>query len=187
MKKVLIPSITAALLCMGVASTANAGTPYVGAGAGSFSLNDGTNKKSTVGGYVKVGHDFYEYLGGEVRGGLSGSTKEENVVTPVPANQIDFFVAALLKPQYHFTEQVSVYGLLGGGLINATQTPVGGVKRDKSKAGVAYGAGFNVGVMDNFAVTAEWLHIGSKPKAAVAGTFNGLSADMYTGSVEYHF
>lgn len=185
MNKTITSLIVACAAIFSLASTAHASDPYVGVGAGSFTLNDGFSKRaSAFGGYLQVGDNFSEYLGGEIRMGASGSTKEEFAI--VPGNKIDYFAAAFLKPQIKIADRFTGYGLVGLGMIRATHSPIAGLSTSKTRSGLGYGLGFSYQAMDNFSVSGEWSHLNTKPKGASSANYQGVSACMYTLSLQYH-
>ncbi|ATX79423.1 Opacity protein [Mariprofundus aestuarium] len=186
MKKTVTSFIAALAAITSMASVAHASDPYVGVGVGSFILNDGISKKaSTIGTYLQVGDNFSEFLGGEIRIGTSGSTKEELAI--IAGNKIDYFAAAFLKPQIKIAEDFTGYALIGVGTIRATHSPVAGLSSSKIRSGLGYGLGFSYSAMDNLGISGEWSHLNSKPKGASSANYKGVSASMYTLSLQYHF
>ena len=185
MNKIVTSFIAACAAMLSMTSTAHASDPYVGVGVGSFTLDDGfASRANTFGSYLQVGDNFSEYLGGEIRIGASGNTKEEFAV--VPGNKIDYFAAAFLKPQILIADKLTGYGLIGVGAVRATHSPVAGVSTKKTRSGLGYGLGFSYQALKNLSVSGEWSHLNSKPKGASAVNYQGVSACMYTLSLQYH-
>ncbi|ATX82188.1 Opacity protein [Mariprofundus ferrinatatus] len=186
MKKTVTSFIAALAAITSVAPAAHASDPYIGVGVGSFILNDGISKKaSTIGTYLQVGDNFSEFLGGEIRIGTSGNTKEEFAI--IPGNKVDYFAAAFLKPQIKIAEDFTAYALVGMGTIRATHYPVAGLSSSKSRSGLGYGLGFSYSAMENLGISGEWSHLNTKPKGATSVNYKGVSASMYTLSLQYHF
>lgn len=182
-----IKSVAVACMMFSFSSAAHATDPYVGAGFGAFNLGTGVTKKAVAGGYLQVGDDFSEYLGGEVRIGASGKTGEE--LTLQPKTGIDFFAAAFLKPQYHFDDNWMIYGLIGAATLKASYSKGAFPKQSKTRTGYAYGAGLQYRLAENYAIGAEYSHMLSKPKTnavAINTNFKGLESSLFTISVKYY-
>jgi opacity protein-like surface antigen len=187
MKKVLASTAMAGLISAAFATSASAAQPYVGVGVGAFVIDTGLNRQDTFGGYLQLGDDFSQYVGGEIRVGASGKTKEEIVVTPLPASKVDWFAAAFLKPKYEFADNWMGYGLIGIATMRASYYPVGAVKQSKTRTGLGYGLGLQYRVSDQYSLGGEWSHLLSKPGAPSATVFQGAGVSMYTLSGKLHF
>lgn len=113
---------------------------YIGLGAiAAFANRDGCAcsngadmKDRRFGGIIRAGWDFNQYLGLEARalksfGNDTFSTTEH--------------YGLYLKPQYHFIDQMNIYGLLGYGHTSVDYT--NGIKSSHNpKNGFSYGIGF---------------------------------------------
>ncbi len=179
----------AAALCLTIAAigTANASEPYVGAGFGAFKLGNGVDKKSVGGGFLKIGDDFSEYLGAELRLGLSGKTGEE--LTLQSRNKIDYFAAAFLKPLYRVNDNLTGYGLIGLATLRGSYSQGTSATQKKTRTGYAYGAGLQYLLSDNYAIDLGFSHMLSKPKTtttAIKTNFKGLEASLFTLSINYY-
>jgi opacity protein-like surface antigen len=84
----------------------------------------------------KVGYDFMDYLGAELRGtygiAKTGATKFKQV-------------GAYLKPNYNLTDAINLYGLLG-----ASKTNFAGAAA--TDTGFSYGGGLDYGITDKVSV-----------------------------------
>jgi len=177
----------AAGMMVAFVDAAHATDPYVGAGFGAFNLGTGVSKQAVGGGYLQIGDDFSEYLGGEIRIGASGKSGEE--LTLQPRTGIDFFAAAFLKPQYHFDENWMVYGLIGAATLRASYSKGAFPKQSKSRTGYAYGAGLQYRFAENYAIGAEYSHMLSKPKTSattINTNFKGVESSVFTLSAKYY-
>jgi len=88
-------------------------------------------KDMTYGGLLRVGWDFNQYIGIEARYANASIEKDFSTTT---------HYGIFAKPQYHITNQMNVYGLLGYG-----QTSVEGCGLNDGKleeSGLSYGLGF---------------------------------------------
>ncbi len=177
----------AAFLAAGLAfaGQAQANDPYIGIGAGFYNLGDGVNKKAVGGGYLQIGDNFAEHLGGEFRIGTTGRTGEE--FTLQPRKKIDWYAAAFLKPTMQFDDQWMGYALLGIATVRGSYSKGGSPKRTKTRTGYAYGLGVQYRFNENYSVNVEFSHMLSKPKTANPATnFQGLEASSLGLSIQYH-
>jgi len=187
LKRSIKAGLLGASLLMG-AGASFAADPYVGASLGAFNIGTGVNKKAVTGGFIQLGDNFSEYLGGEIRVGASGSTGEE--FPPQASSKIDWFAAAFVKPHYSFNEDWMGYGLLGVATVKASHTEPGFAKQTKTRTGYAYGLGVEYKAADQIGLNAEWSHMLSKPKATAATiqtNFQGVEASVFTVGIKYHF
>ena len=111
---------------------------YVGLGLITAGLSrdcpcgDGTRlKDTTYGGLIRVGWDITDYIGIEARGLKASLEKDFSETT---------HYGLFLKPQYHLSDAVNVYGLIGYGKTTVDYT-CGGNSSELTKNGVSYGAG----------------------------------------------
>jgi opacity protein-like surface antigen len=185
MKKYL--SAVIMVMALGYSTQAYAMDPYVGVGFGAFNIGTGVTKKTVSGGYIQLGDDFSENIGGEIRIGTSGSTGEE--LTLQSRAKVDYFAAVFLKPKYQINDAWMAYGLLGIATLKGSYSEVGLAKQTKTRTGYAYGAGVQYRFADQFAVGAELSHMLSKPKTnatAIRTNFNGLESSMFTINAKYY-
>ncbi len=93
--------------------------------------NDSRLKDMTYGGVIRAGWDFNEYFGIEARGLKASIEKDFSKTT---------HYGLYLKPQYHVSDAVNIYGLLGYG--KTTVDYASGSRSSKlSSSGLSYGAG----------------------------------------------
>jgi OOP family OmpA-OmpF porin len=93
--------------------------------------NDSRLKDMTYGGVIRAGWDFNEYFGIEARGLKANIEKDFSKTT---------HYGLYLKPQYHVSDAVNIYGLLGYG--KTTVDYASGSRSSKlSSSGLSYGAG----------------------------------------------
>ena len=102
-------------------------------GCGCSGTKSGTDK--TLGGIVRVGYDFNNYLGLEARA----------LNTPIKANggEVQHY-GAFLKPMYPVTDTLNIYGL--GGIAKTTTK---GSLRKTDVSGLAFGAGLEYDLSDD--------------------------------------
>ncbi len=112
---------------------------YVGIGALASLINrDGcicspdAMKDRRFGGVARIGYDFNNYFGLEARGLKTFGNDMFSDIT---------HYGLYLKPQYHFIDQMNIYGLIGYGKTTVDYT--NGIQSSTTKAnGLAYGVGF---------------------------------------------
>lgn len=184
-------SVKIASMALGLMLTfsgnAFASDPYVGASLGAFNVGTGVSKKAVAGGFVQLGDDFSENLGGEVRFGMSGSSKQGGAAQAKA--RIDYFAAAFVKPKIDFDEQWMGYALLGIATLKSSYTETGLASQSKTRTGYAYGLGVQYRIADNYALGAEYMHMLSKPKtsaAAIRTGFAGVESSVFTLGMKYY-
>jgi len=96
----------------------------------------------------KLGYDFMDYLGAELRG-TYGIAKDNGSKFKQ--------IGAYLKPNYNVTDEVNLYGLLGASKTNA------GVGSD---TGFSYGAGLDYGISDKVSVFTDVVNYMKKSNTA---------------------
>lgn len=186
MKRSLLIASSGCFLLAG-AGSAWAFDPYVGASAGAFNIGTGLSKKAVAGGFVQIGDDFSEYLGGELRIGTSGRSHQG--VNAGAKARIDYFGAAFLKPKFDFNERWMGYGLLGVATLRASYSETGLATQKKSRTGYAYGLGLQYRPVENYAVGIEYMHMLNKPKTsatAIQTAFAGVEASVFTVGFKYY-
>jgi OOP family OmpA-OmpF porin len=97
------------------------------------SCGDGSRLKDiTYGGIIRAGWDFNDYIGIEARA-LKSSIEDDFSDTT--------HYGLFLKPQYHVSDAVNMYGLLGYGRTTVNYDSHNGKTSKLSKNGFSYGAG----------------------------------------------
>lgn len=138
--------------------------PYIGVGVGVYDLRFsglGYNQSDNLtGGMVRVGADFNDYLGVELRYGTT-----ERKMKPLYniggfnygfSQKAIYLFSYLVKLQYPITQDFHAYGLLGGttgrtSFMGATEYA------GKVATGLSYGAGFDYNVDDFMSVGLEYM------------------------------
>jgi len=195
-----IVSFLALFLC-NAAITAEAGdfTLYIGVGGGVFSTEYseqgslgslGLNKK-TWGSFIKAGIDYQQYLGVEVRTGLSGSVATVfpagtlGSSTPIDLNiQTTNFMSYFIKAQYPVIRQFNVYGLLGGTAGRFKINSSRGLRAASVtwKTSLSYGLGVEYKFRTKGSISAEWVQYWNRVPLQI--TSNATSkASMYGISI----
>jgi hypothetical protein len=93
-----------------------------------------TTQDRQIGFTGKLGYDFMDYLGAELRGTYGIAKDKGNKFKQI---------GGYLKPNYNVTDEINLYGLLG-----ASKTNVG----VGSDTGFSYGAGLDYGISDKVSV-----------------------------------
>ena len=96
----------------------------------------------------RLGYDFMDYLGAELRG-TYGISKDSS-------DKFSQF-GAYLKPNYNVTDEINLYGLLG-----ASKTDTG----IASDTGFSYGAGLDYGISDKVSVFTDVVNYLKKSKTS---------------------
>jgi opacity protein-like surface antigen len=96
----------------------------------------------------RIGYDFMDYLGAELRGTYGVAKDKGNKFKQI---------GAYLKPNYDLTDELNLYGLVG-----ASKTNVG----VGSSTGLSYGAGLDYGITDNISVFTDVLNYMKKSDTA---------------------
>lgn len=164
-----------------------AGQHYVGIGVGDFRLGNGIEKKTAVGGYLQLGHNFSDWLGAEIRLGSTGSV---NVTQPAAAKERIDFVAHFLKPYYEVSDRLNLYGLVGFAVTHSSYQQTGGAKQTKNRIGFAYGLGMEYRLSDDYSASLDVWHMNSKPNnstATIGTSFLGLESSVLSGAIRYNF
>jgi len=204
-------SILTAAMVLAVGHSANAQAielqPYAGAGIGIYGLElkelGLSQKSSAFGGFVKAGIDIDKYFGAELRFGTTGSNSKTyspgtsigGVVYAVPAEvslSATSFLSYFAKARYPLSDNVEVYGLLGGTLTKAKVTIAAPLTTEmvrKRVSGFSYGAGGQMQISEKFSVGFEWMQYLSNVGVTdmVTGTPAKLRMWGASGSLNYHF
>lgn len=178
---------SACCLMLGFIGKAWASDPYLGASVGAFNIGTGVSKKAVTGGFIQVGDDFSQYLGGELRVGLSGWAKQG--VNAGAKSRIDWFGAVFIKPKYDFNDYWMGYALLGVATLRASYSEPGLATQKKTRTSYAYGLGLQYRPAENYAVDIEYSHMLSKPStnaSAIRTSFAGVEASMFTVGFKYY-
>ena len=94
----------------------------------------------------RLGYDFMDYLGAELRG-TYGMTKEDS------STKFKQF-GAYLKPNYNITDTLNLYGLLGAAKANMDDWS----DLDTTETGFSYGAGLDYSLGDKVSVFTDVLN-----------------------------
>jgi len=195
-----IASFLVLFFCNGV-MTVEAGdfTPYLGVGGGVFateyseqgSLGSlGMNKK-TWGSFIKAGVDYQQYLGVELRTGLSGSVSTIfpagtlGSATPIDLTiQTTNFMSYFLKAQYPVLRQLNVYGLLGGTAGRFKINSSRGLRAASVtwKTSLSYGLGVEYKFRSKGSIGAEWVQYWNRVPLHIASNATS-NASMYGISI----
>jgi len=109
-------------------------------------FSDEYHQDRQIGFTGRLGYDFMDYLGAEVRG-TYGMAKED---TGTKFKQ----VGAYLKPNYNITDELNLYGLLGAAKANMDDWSSLGV----TETGFSYGAGIDYSLGDKVSVFTDVLN-----------------------------
>lgn len=150
---------------------------YIGMGLGVYDLRfsaAGLNQSNNVfGGMVRLGADFNDYLGAELR--VGGSDQKAQVYYSIGnvnygfKQRANYLFSYLLKLQYPVTQEFRVYGLVGG---TTGEVSFQGAQQYAGKVatGTSYGAGFDYSVDDFMSVGLEYMSY-----------WNGVSVNKLAG------
>ena len=124
---------------------------YFGLGATKMKVKQDANaalglvdaSDSQTGITARLGYDFMDYLGAELRGASAIS----GVDTANNAEKIKQ-IGAYLKPNFDLTDSLNLYGLLGASKVNMSEP---GTPNTKT-TGFSYGLGLDYAVSDTFSV-----------------------------------
>lgn len=176
--------------------------PYIGIGGGVFALQykesglgySISQRNPTWGAFLKGGADFNEYVGAEVRLGMTGNPATDwptgtlgSVVPFRISTKIDNFVSYLLKVGTPVGSESHIHAYIGGTTAKVTGTlSVSGLNFGESstKTGVTFGAGYDFTIGDNAKLGLEWIeywtdvNLGSTGGSVAKGSFRGLSATI---------
>jgi len=111
-------------------------------------LGDETTQDRQIGFTGRIGYDFMDYLGAELRGTYGIAKDKGNKFKQM---------GAYLKPNYDVTDEINLYGLLG-----ASKTDIG----VGSDTGFSYGAGLDYGISDKVSVFTDVVNYLKKSNTA---------------------
>jgi len=171
--------------------------PYVGIGAGAFSIgvkptgSVGISQKNTVAaGFLQIGVDFNDYIGSEIRLGITGKGQTTH---PAGAGNLPFttsFTTTLKLDQFYsyfaklrlpLTSDANGYLLLGG---TTSQFAASGSNTSVTytKTGFSYGAGVKQKWGENYALAAEWVKYWTTVRYNSAGNSDVWGASIILSS-----
>ncbi len=107
-------------------------------------FKDERNQDIQIGFTGRLGYDFMDYLGAELRG-TYGFAKVDNGYRKYKQ------LGAYLKPNYDVMENLNLYGLIGASKSNHS-----GIAR--STTGLSYGAGLNYGLGNNISIFTDVIN-----------------------------
>jgi len=188
------------LFLLNTAAPVEAGdfTPYVGIGGGVFStkyaeqgaLGGLVLDKTTWGSFIKAGVDYQQYMGIELRTGLTGSASNTfpagtiGSITPIDLKvQTTNFISYFAKFQYPVTQKLRVYAILGGTAGRFKVTSSRGLRGSAVtwKSSISYGGGAEFKFRSKGSISAEWIQYWNDvPLAIAAGATS--KASMYGAS-----
>jgi len=159
--------------------------PYVGGGLTYFNLDSGVGSSdSTFGGFGTIGVEFNEYFAFETR--LGASTDATQTVLGVSVNTgIDWFTSYLGKIQYPVSDNLHVYGLVGGTTLKTTISAQS-ASFSNTSTDFSYGGGAEFEVQDRLHLGVEWVQYATD-KNINSPTFPGLDVWGLSGTLRYEF
>jgi len=104
---------------------------------------DEKNQDRQLGFTARLGYDFMDYLGAELRGTYGFAKKDSGY------SKFEQF-GAYLKPNYNITDDFNLYGLLG-----VSKTNTAGLA---TNTGFSYGAGLDYGITDKVSVFTDFVN-----------------------------
>jgi len=166
MKRIITAAMFTLLVLPSLASAADI-KPYVGLGIGAYSIDPGGNvgSKTAFGGYGAVGVGFEKYFGAELRLGTSSKTNWSSGGANAETS-IDYVFSYLAKVQAPVNDSFHIYGLLGGSTAQVTSTiktpgfvfvSTGTNSSVTKNTSFTFGGGFDVQVIDDLSVGAEYM------------------------------
>lgn len=166
--------------------------PYIGLGVGIYDLKfhqGGFNQDNNVfGGFAKLGADFNDYLGAELRVGLTEPGK-----TTYPGSSVtlraDYLFSYLVKLQFPVTQEFHIYGLAGGTTGKITLKDTSGAiapsSANKTATGASFGGGLEYRVDDFMDVGIEYMRYWNATKVNKTGFPAGnMNVDSYTATLK---
>lgn len=106
------------------------------------------NQNRQIGFTGRLGYDFMNYLGAELRG-TYGFANVANGYTKYKQ------VGAYLKPNYDITDALNLYGLLGASYSNHAGIAA-------KETGLSYGLGLDYSLSDSFSIFTDYLNLMDK-------------------------
>ena len=156
---------------------------YVGFGIGAANLNSYIYDKESVSEMsVKIGYDFYDYMGLELRAstGLSDGDYLGH----------DYSYGIYIKPQYMVNDVFKIYALLGYAetkiTLNEEVAASKGVSPVTTQSGFSYGVGLDYTIDDTWSVYAEMMNMVDE-STVIQNEQYATKVDTFTIGVGYHF
>jgi len=106
-------------------------------------FSDEKNQDRQIGFTARLGYDFMDYLGAELRGTYGVANTDSGY------SKFSQF-GAYLKPNYDITDELNLYALLG-----ASKTNTAGLA---TNTGFSYGGGLDYGISDNISVFTDMVN-----------------------------
>ena len=205
MKRALWAMLAVAALVFPVISTSHAQDfkPYMGVGGGVFALTyeeTGATyslyqRNPTWGAFIKGGVDINDYVGAELRLGMTGEPSTDWPVGTLGstaafniATKVDNFISYLTKIGTPIGPSGHMHIYLGGttakAKIAASVAGSSGISANATKTGFTYGLGYDFVVNSSTKISTEWMEywtnvdVGSSAAASVTGSFRGVSVSI---------
>jgi hypothetical protein len=159
--------------------------PYFGAGLGGFIVDPGLGSDTVLGGYGLFGVGLNEYIALEGRIGTTGngSALINNTQTTFG---VDWFFSYLAKFQLPVSEDLRIYGLLGGTTLSTNYQKLGALKKTNTSANLSIGFGVDYLIQDQLYIGGEWMQYASDANIH-APVFPGLNVWGATATFRYEF
>jgi len=110
-------------------------------------FSDEIGQDRQVGLTARLGYDFMDNLGAELRGTLAVDGEDGN-------NDSFQQIGAYLKPNYDITKELNLYGLVGASSANLAKLADMG----SDETGLSYGLGLDYSVSDNISVFTDVIN-----------------------------
>ena len=145
-------------------------------------------KETTFGGILRVGYDFNQYVGIEARAFTASMDKDFAETT---------HYGVYLKPQYHVSDKINIYGLIGYGNTEIEFSCPAFSNYDETGLSVGFGLEYDMG--DDEAVVADRAFDGQGDQEKGWGIWvdyqnllhnegtNDIKANIVTAGVTYDF
>jgi opacity protein-like surface antigen len=192
MKKMMLSGVMA-LAMAGTATSAMASDIdyYAGIGLGTLNTEYKDNAvdqtKMSAGGFLKLGADFNENFGAELRLGRTG--KNNQVLGGVSRSfQSPLFVSYLAKGRMQVADNLDLY-LLAGATTARIKATRNNVSQTVTKTGLSLGAGADYRLSRTISVGGDWVQYMFPTKVSGAAFGPNAKARMWgiTANVAYHF
>jgi len=174
-------------------------TPYIGVGGGVFGAKYAEQgvlgglelSKTTWGTFIKAGVDYQQYMGLELRTGLTGSVSNVfpagtiGSITPVDLKiQTTNFISYFAKLQFPASQKFRVYGLLGGTAGRFKVTSSRGLRGAITtwKSAFSYGAGAEYKFRSKGSIGVEWVQYWNHVPLSIVSNATS-KASMYGASL----
>lgn len=203
MKKYVVIAAAFVSSCFATSVQAQDFRPYAGVGLGVFGLEysePGLGQKNNVfGGFAKFGVDANEYLGVELRLGMTGKGTKNYPAAMITgatqntelAQEFTSFISYLAKLQYPVAQDTNLYAMIGAttAKYKHTYTPANatlGSGQSTTKTSVSFGFGGEYAVDPNVSVGGEWMQYWTSTSL---NTVTGAKAKLWgaVGTLNYHF